>query len=470
LGQHQADEPATPAPAPAASNGEAPRPAPAPPPPAAPGAAELPPLDGVRVVDLTTVWAGPYATMLLADLGAEVIRVENPWVLPPTTKGYRARPVLTNPGFLGSMYGPVAPGQPDRPWNRHAMNNSLARNKLSCTIDTRQAEGRELVMRLAEVSDVFIENFKASGLAHMGIQISELQARNPQLIVVRMPPAGLTGDWSGYTGFGAQFDGLTGLLWLLGHRGADLTSSPATTYMDAASGPAGAFATIAALRYRAATGRGQLIEVAQSENIINHLGDILVDMQLGLAPERLGNRDRWNAPQGLYRCRGEQSWVAVSVADDEAWRALATAIGEPELGSDPRFAGATGRMARHDELDKLIEAWTTERTPAEAFHALQAAGVAAGPLLGDEAFVDDAQIRARQWLHPLHSADVGTHLHPGFAFRGVPQVWRRGSPVLGEDNEYIYKQLLGVSDADFERYRQMKMLADDYLAPDGTPY
>jgi crotonobetainyl-CoA:carnitine CoA-transferase CaiB-like acyl-CoA transferase len=391
-------------------------------------------------------------------------------VLPPTTKGYHARPVLTNPGFLGSMYAPIAPGQPDRPWNRHAMNNSLARNKLSCTIDTRQPEGRELVMRLGEQSDVFIENFKTSGLAHMGIQVSELQARNPQLIVVRMPPAGLTGDWSGYTGFGAQFDGLTGLLWLSGHRGADLTSSPATTYMDAASGPAGAFATIAALRYRAATGRGQLVELAQSENIINHLGDILLDRQLGLAPERLGNRDRWNAPQGLYRCQGDQAWIAISVHDDEAWRSLAEAIGLPELGSDPRYADAVSRTSAHDELDRLIGAWTEARTPDEAFASLQEAGVAAGPLLSDEAFVRDRQIMDRQWLQPLASADVGTHSHPGFAFRGVPQVWQRGAPVLGQDNEYVYKKLLGVSDADFERYRRTKMLADDYLAPDGTPY
>jgi crotonobetainyl-CoA:carnitine CoA-transferase CaiB-like acyl-CoA transferase len=445
------------------STGSAAPAAPAAPPPS-------PPLDGIRVVDLTTVWAGPYATMLLADLGAEVIRVENPWVLPPTTKGYHARPVLSNPGFLGSMYGPVAAGQPDRPWNRHAMNNSLARNKLSCTIDTRRPEGRELVMRLAEGSDVFIENFKTSGLAHIGISVSELQARNPKLIIVRMPPAGLTGDWSGYTGFGAQFDGLTGLLWLSGHRGADLTSSPATTYMDAASGPAAAWATLAALRYRAATGRGQVVEVAQSENIINHLGDILVDMQLGLAPERLGNRDRWKAPQGLYRCRGEQAWIAISVANDEAWRSLANAIGQPELGSDPRFADVPSRLAWHDELDKLIEAWSLERAPQEAFHVLQRAGVAAGPLLDDQAFVHDPQVVDRQWLQPLHSADVGTHLHPGLAFRGVPQVWRRGSPVLGEDNEYVYKELLGVSDSDFERYRKEQILADDYLAPDGTPY
>ena len=292
----------------------------------------VPPLEGVRVLDLTTVWAGPYATMLLADLGAEVIRVENPFVLPPTTKGYHPRPVLTNPGFLGSMYGSPAPNAPDRPWNRHAMNNSLARNKLSVTIDTRRDEGRELLMRLAEVSDVFIDNFKASTLATIGIQISELQARNPSLIIIRMPPAGLSGDWSGYSGFGAQFDGLTGLLSICGHRDSDLTTSPATTYMDGASGPAGAFATLAALRYRTGNGRGQFVEMSQSENVINHLGDVFVDSEIGIRPVRMGNRHPWRAPQGIYRCEGPNGWIAISVGDNDQFQGLASVIGRPEFG------------------------------------------------------------------------------------------------------------------------------------------
>jgi len=428
------------------------------------------PLDGIRVLDMTTVWAGPYATMLLADLGAEVIRVENPWVLPPTTKGYHARPVITNLGFLGSLYGPPGAGRPDRPWNRHAMNNSLARNKLSCTVDTRRPEGRELLMRLAERSDVFIDNFKASGLARMGIALSELQARNPRLVVVRMPPAGTTGDWSGYTGFGAQFDGLTGLMSLCGHRGSDLTASPATTYMDGASGPGAAFATVAALRYRERTGRGQVVELAQSENVLNHLGDVFVDCQLGVEPERMGNRDQWLAPQGLYRCLGEDRWLAISVGDDGAWRALAGAMGRPELGQDPRFADAASRRARHDELDALIGAWAADQELLEAFHTLQEAGVTAGPLLDDGLLADDPQLRDRGWLRPLESLDVGTHLHPGFAFRGVPQAWRRGSPTLGEDNEYVYKEILEVSDEDYERYRDEKILAEDYLDPSGRPF
>ncbi|HEY3942732.1 MAG TPA: CoA transferase [Acidimicrobiales bacterium] len=429
-----------------------------------------PPLSGIRVVDLTAVWSGPYATMLLADLGAEVIRVENPWVLPPTTKGYQARPTHQNLGYLGSLYGPPAPGRPDRPFNRHALNNSLARNKRSCTIDTRRAEGRELVLRLAERSDVFIDNFKANGLARIGIELSELRERNPRLIVVRMPPTGLAGDWSTYTGFGAQFDGLTGLLSLCGHRDSDLTTSPATTYMDGASGPAAAFATVAALRYRAGTGRGQLVEFAQSENILNHLGDVFVDLQLGVDPRRWGNRDPERAPQGLYPCAGEDQWLAVSVGDDETWRRLAEAIGRPDLLTDARFADAAGRHRHHDELDQLIGSWTADQPPQEAFHTLQRAGVPAGPLLDDTRFAADPQIVERQWLRPLESLDVGTHLHPGTPYRGVPQVWDRGSPVLGEDNDYVYKEILGVSETEFEQYRADKILADDYLDPSGQPY
>jgi crotonobetainyl-CoA:carnitine CoA-transferase CaiB-like acyl-CoA transferase len=432
-------------------------------------ASPRPPLSGIRIVDMTTVWSGPYATMLLADLGAEVIRVENPWVLPPTTKGYEARPTISNPGFLGSLYGPGVPERPDRPWNRHAMNNSLARNKLSCTIDTRCPEGRELLMRLTDRSDVFIDNYKSGGLARMGIHPDELRARNPRLVVVRMPATGLAGDWSGYTGFGAQFDGLTGMLWLCGPLDSELVTSPGTTYMDAASGPGAAFATVAALRYRAETGRGQFVEFDQSENILNHLGDVLVDCQLGVEPRRWGNRDPWRAPQGLYRCQGEDQWVAVSVGDDEAWWALATAIGREDLRSDPRLADLAGRQAHHDELDTVIGAWAAERSALDAFHLLQRAGVAAGPLLSDDMFAEDPHLLDRQWQQPLLSLDVGMHLHPGLPYRGVPQSWSRGSPVLGEDNEYVYKEILGVSDEEFARYRRDRILAEDYLNPRGEP-
>jgi crotonobetainyl-CoA:carnitine CoA-transferase CaiB-like acyl-CoA transferase len=430
----------------------------------------VPPLRGTRIVDMTTVWAGPYATMLLADLGAEVIRVENPWIMPPATKGYQPRPAISNLGFLGSGYGPAEPSCPDRPYNRLAMNNSICRNKLACTIDTRRPEGRELLMRLATKADVFIENFKAQGLAHMGIQVSELQSRNPRLIVLRLPPFGATGDWASFAGFGAQIDGSSGLAWLMGHRGSDPVTSPSTTYMDAATGPAAALATLAALRYRAVTGRGQLIELAQIENVLQHLGDIFVDAQIGIRPGRMGNRDRRWAPQGLYPCRGIRQWIAISVATEEEWRSFADALGRLDLVADPRFANVHARHANHDDLDDFISAWTITRDSTEAFHLLQAAGVAAGPLLNDEGFSIDPQLHARRWLRPLTSRDVGTHLYPGLPYHGVPQEWWRGSPGLGEDNAYVYKEIIRVSDEEYEQFAADKILAEDYLDPSGSPY
>jgi crotonobetainyl-CoA:carnitine CoA-transferase CaiB-like acyl-CoA transferase len=366
------------------------------------------------------------------------------------------------------MYAPPAPGHPDRPYNRHAMNNSIARNKLSCTLDPRSPEGRELFMRLIELSDVFIENLKASTLHHIGIQESELLDRNPQLLVLRVPPAGLTGDWASYTGFGAQFDGLSGFSFLTGHHDSEMVETPATTYMDAATGSAGAFAILAGLHYREATGRGQVIELAQMENTLNHLGDVFVDLQLGIEPRRVGNRDPLHAPQGIYQCRGEQRWLGITVTDDDAWAAMAGVIGHPELAEDPRFAHTADRYAHHDELDELIVAWAAEHDVMEAFHALQGAGVTAGPLLDEDMLSSDPHVAARGWIRPLASRDVGTHLHIGYAFQGLPQVWWRGSPVLGEDNDYVYKKLLGLDD-DYERLVAAKIIVDDYLDADGNP-
>ena len=287
-------------------------------------APDEPPLRGIRVLDLTTVWSGPYLTQLLADLGAEVIRVENPSVFPTTTKGYLPRPTSAMLlGSLLSMYAPPVDGELDRPYNRQALNNSIARNKLSCTLDPRRPEGLDLFMRLVEQSDVFVENLKTSTIHQMGIHESQLLERNPQMLVLRIPAAGLTGDWANFKGFGAQFDGLSGLVHLTGHHDGPVVDTPATTYMDAATGPAGAFAVLAALHYRAAVGRGQMIELSQMENVLNHLGDTFVESQLGGEPARVGNRDPYLAPQGVYPCRGEEQWLAITVHDDDEWAALA---------------------------------------------------------------------------------------------------------------------------------------------------
>jgi crotonobetainyl-CoA:carnitine CoA-transferase CaiB-like acyl-CoA transferase len=316
---------------------------------------------------------------------------------------------------------------------------------------------------------VFVENLKASTLHRLGIHESELMDRNPRMIVVRVPPAGLTGDWAAYTGFGAQFDGLSGMVSICGHHDSEPVDTPSTTYMDLATGPAGAFAVLAALNYRRATGRGQIVELAQLENIVAQLGDVLVETQLGHEVGRLGNRDPRQAPQGVYRCAGQNRWLALTVTDDAAWGALTRVMNRPELADEPGLAHVDGRYAQHDRLDEAISAWTADQDLLVAFGALQEAGVAAAPLYDDEMLFSDPNVVARQWIRPLASTDVGSHLHIGHAFKGVPQRWDRGSPLLGEDNEYVYRKLIGVDEDEYRRLQEARVIVEDYLDANGEP-
>jgi crotonobetainyl-CoA:carnitine CoA-transferase CaiB-like acyl-CoA transferase len=325
-------------------------------------------------------------------------------------------------------------------------------------------------MRLVEQSDVFVENLKTSTLHQIGIHETQLLERNPRLLVLRIPPAGLSGDYANYTGFGAQFDGLSGFAQLLGHHNGEMVDTPATMYMDAATGPAGAFAVLAALHYREATGRGQLIELAQIENVLNQLGDAFLDVQLRKPTPRTGNRDPEQAPQGMYRCNSEESWFAITARNDAEWEALARVIGREDLLADARFTTVAGRYEHHDELDVAIQAWTEHLDPLDAFHTLQRAGVTAAPQFTEEMLARDAHVAAREWIRPMTSRDVGTYPHIGYAFGGVPQAWDRGSPGLGEDNDYVFRKVVQLDDDEYQRLVDAKVIAEDYFDADMNPY
>ena len=327
------------------------------------------PLEGVRVLDLTVVWAGPYATMLLGDLGAEVIRVDNPVVFPSVTRGLMARPPKELVPFLGPIFGPYPEQDPGpRPWNRVGLFTAHGRNKRCVTLNLGAPSGKEAFLRLAEHCDVLCENNSASLLDKLGITWDELHRRNPRLIVVRMPAVGLTGPYTDYLGFGIHYETLCGLSAIRGYADMDPTANGSVFHMDAATGPAGAFAALMALRRRQATGEGELIELAQAENMMGHIGDLFIEAAMtGVTHGPLGNRDARRAPQGVYRCRdadeavpvvlglggvpaavcGNDRWLAISVGDDAEWAALADLCGRADL------AGLDGaaRRDRHDELD-----------------------------------------------------------------------------------------------------------------------
>ena len=196
---------------------------------------------------------------------------------------------------------------------------------------------------------------------------------------------------------------------------------------------------------------------------------MFVNLQLGVEPQRLGNRDPHRAPQGIYLCSDER-WLGLTVNDDDAWTGLTSVLGRADLAKDERLAHVAGRHAAHDELDDAIGAWAATVTVDAAFHALQQAGVAAAPCADDATLASDAQIVARQWIRPLTSLDVGTFDHLGHAFRGIPMAWERGAPTLGQDNEYVFKEVLGVDDDTYDRLVAEHVATNDYYDRDGNPY
>ncbi len=441
-------------------------------PPGGPSSGRPLPLAGVRVLDLTVVWAGPSCTLLLGDLGAEVIRFDNPWLFPSSTRGLMPRPpkeMMDALGLLGSCFPDLDPGE--RPWNRHAMFNVHARNKKGATLDLSKPLGRETFLRAVEKADIVVENNAAVTLPKLGLGWDELQRRNPGLIMLRMPPLGLDGPYRDYVGFGAHFEALSGLTAIRGYRNADPTTTTTSFHMDPASGAMGALAVLLALRRREHTGEGCLIELPQAENMLQHIGEYLIEgHRSGREFVQDGNRHPLRAPQGCYRCAGDDEWVVISVGSDEEWEGLVRAMGSPGWATNPDLGHKGGRREHHDEIDGHIEAWTTDQ-PAEAvFRACQAEGVPAGPVLKESACYRDPQLAARGFFRPNGSEDAGTHDYPGHLWQwtGPNLAW---GPLMhmGADNEYVYRDILGLSDDEYEALAADGHLSLDYLDPDGRP-
>jgi crotonobetainyl-CoA:carnitine CoA-transferase CaiB-like acyl-CoA transferase len=447
-------------------------PAPSAPAPSSAGVARRLPLEGVRVLDMTVVWAGPYATWMLADLGAEVIRVDNPWIFPSATRGVLARPTREMVADLGGIFGGYPDADPgDRPWNRVALFNAHARNKRSVTLDLRKEEGRETLLRLAERCDLMVENNSVDLIDKLGIGWDVLHRRNPRLNLIRMPSVGLAGPYRDYLGFGVNFEGLCGLTSVRGYRGEDLSEGETVFHMDAASGAAGALAALMALRRTGRTGVGEMIELSQSENMMNHIGELLIDAaRTGRVHEPMGNRHHLFAPQGCYRCQGDDAWAVLCVTDDAHWRALADLLDRPDLADDVRFATAEARRANHDELDELIGAWTARQTPDQVFRRCQQRGIAAAPVLHELEALADPHLQARHMFAETGSDDLGDHLYPTHLWQwdGPELAWGR-LPVLGGDNEAVLKGVAGLSDDDYADLEANGHLAGDYLDPDGNP-
>ncbi|HJM89845.1 MAG TPA: CoA transferase [Dehalococcoidia bacterium] len=393
-------------------------------------------LQGIRVVELTVAVAGPVAGATLADMGADVIKVEQPQGRSPSS----------------SAVPPAVAGAPDLPYNRAPFFNELHRGKRHLAMDLATEDGHALFLRIAAEADVVIENFSPRVVGNLRVDYAALREVKPDIICISMPAFGKTGPYANRGSYGPGIDAMSGLSHLTGYmdRGP---GKPANFYCDQNAGMTAALTALSALRHRNRTGEGQYIELSMLEGELQVLAPALMDAAVnGREQYRSGNRHAWMAPHGLYRCAGEDNWVALAVDSNEAWLSLCAVIGRGDLPADPQFATRADRYANQHLIDPLIEEWTLQRTHYEAQHRLQAAGVSAGAVLDVAEVHDDPQLKHRESLAFVDHPQMGPFPHTRTAWRS-----RRGNhgvagpaPAYGDGIEHVLKSLLGLSDEEIE--------------------
>lgn len=367
-------------------------------------------LKGIKILDFTWVLAGPYATRLLADFGAEVIRVQP---LLPSEEGAFAR------GY-------------DNTWNR---------NKRGITLNLAKPEGVALAKKLAGLSDAIVENFTPRVMANWNLDYENLKKTKADIIMLSLSTMGNTGPRRDYTGFGPTVQAFSGLTHLTSYPdGPPL--GPGTAYADHVAALFACLALLGALENRRRTGEGQHIDISQVEAMASLLGDAFVPSQESVT-------------SGVYQCQGDDRWCALSVSTDEEWRGLKKALGNPPWAEEKRFATLTKRLENKKALDSLIEAWTQGHSAEEAMVVLQKQGVAAGVVQSARDLAQDPQLKHRGFFVELEHPEMGRTISDATPIRLSETPPRyRPAPLPGQDNEYVYGELLGLSKGEINRLKE----------------
>ncbi len=415
-------------------------------PPREPAAGAEPglPLAGVRVADFTQFIAGPTVTHLLALMGADVVKVES--VQRPD--GIR----------FASSQPPDTPRWWEHSWVFHGMNAG----KRSITLDLLRPEGLELAQRLIRDADVVIENFAPGVMERFGLDADAVARLNPRAVYVRMPAFGLTGPWRDRVGLAQTMEQLTGMAYCTGYPDGDpiIPRGPC----DAIAGLHAALATLLALEERDRSGQGRAVECVMVETALNVAAEQIVEhAATGHLIERLGNRDPLHAPQGVYRCRGEDTWIALSIANDAQWRALVDWLGAPGWASSADLEAAAGRRAAHDRIDAELGALLADREAEPTALELMAAGVPAAPVWISPLVPLNPQHRARGFWRALDHPLAGTQLYPRVPVRlgkdaGAP---RTPPPLLGQHNDAVLGGELGLDAARRAALREARVIGED---------
>ena len=388
-------------------------------------------LEGVRVIDFSWIVAGPQCTRILADFGADVIKIEN----------------YSNMDYIRASGGADSP-------NRSPLFNTLNRNKRSLTLNVMHPRGMELLKTLIKKSDVIVENFSSRVLEKWGLGYEEQKKLNPGIIYCSMSGFGHSGRDRDFVTWGPTAQALSGLTYMSGLPGEE-SAGWGFSYMDHTGGFYGTIAIMMALLHRNKTGEGQHLDLSQVEAGIGLTGTSVLDYTVNNRPFRRdgmppGNRapEREIAPHNSYPCRGEDRWCVIAVTNDAEWDSLVNILGNPAWANDERFATMASRFANQNDLDEFMSQWTINLTPLEVFDVLQNAGVPAGAVQTPmERAEIDLQLKHRGFIAEVEHAELGNTKVESIPMKMSETPWKlnKASPLLGEHSAEIYMDLLGVS-------------------------
>lgn len=390
-------------------------------------------LEELRILDLTRVAAGPYATRIIADFGAEVIKLQ--------TRKMAAGAESNESGYF-------------RAFNR---------NKRSITLDLSYPEAKDLFLELTCISDVVVENFSPRVMYNWGLSYDDLKKVRPDLIMISMSAMGQTGPWKDYVAFGPTLQSLSGLTFLTSFS-KDEPLGLGYAFADMVAGLYGAVAILAALEYRQQTGCGQYIDLSAYEAICTTMGPAFLDAfvnGLDIQPQGTAASHLTAAPYGCYKCKGEENWCALAVFSDDEWRRLCHLLGNPLRAEDERFSTLSDRKKNILELDKWLAEWMAERSAEEAVELLQGASIPAGIVQNAEDLAGDPHLGARNFFRELKVPDrpgTPTDTSP-IKFASPKNGPWKAAPSLGRDNNYVYGNLLGLTQEEIKRYIEKGVIA-----------
>ena len=411
------------------------------------------PLSGIRVLDLTQVVAGPTATLLLAGLGAQVIKIERPYLA-----GLRGRI---------SVIPDKVPGAPDEPWNRVPVFNELNRLKMSLSLNLNHEAGQGILKQLIGASDIIINNFSPRVMENFGLKYETVSQINPSIIAINISGLGSSGPWHNWVAAGPSIDTTSGWAHLTGYEGEG-PMRPGNYSSDIIAGVTAALAAILAVLHRDRTGEGQFVDLSMLESALQILGEAFVATSASVDPHgRRGNRSSDCAPSGCYPCQEPDSWIALTVTSDGEWRTLCEAMDRQNLAGDPSFATLSRRQEHQSTLDGLIRQWTSSQSATELCQLLAGKGLAVGVVKSGRDLVSDNHLREREAYQLVKEPQAGPILYPrfGWLYSRLPNHWGEPAPRFGEHNAFVLREILGLPEQEIQDLKGSGVIRDQPHLP-----